>query len=101
MLSFQVRWEIAKACNVPLTDFTYTDCQLGMRAKTKRLVKRIPSIFIEFGKFEKLYKLDIKTAYGWLDKFGAASRTSDGVVFRADFQEYLGLGPRLGSEVSF
>eukprot|EP00243_Klebsormidium_subtile_P010331 TRINITY_DN5485_c0_g1_i1.p1 TRINITY_DN5485_c0_g1~~TRINITY_DN5485_c0_g1_i1.p1 ORF type:complete len:273 (-),score=81.89 TRINITY_DN5485_c0_g1_i1:19-777(-) len=95
----RVRWEIAKACNVPLTEFTYADCQLGMRAKSKHLARRVPSVFIEFGKFEKLYDLNVKVAYGWLDKFGEASRGKNGVVTKEDFQEYLGLGPRLGAEV--
>jgi hypothetical protein len=70
-----------------------------MRAKAKRLAKTASSVFIEFGKFEKLYGLDVKTASGWLDKFGEASRRKDGVVTREDFQEYLGLGANLGAEV--
>lgn len=58
---------MAKALNVMVTEHSYEDSALGVEAVKNKF--RSSVALLEFGKFEKLFKLTIKEAKCFFTKF--------------------------------
>jgi lysophosphatidylcholine acyltransferase/lyso-PAF acetyltransferase len=69
----RVRVTMAQALNISVTRHTYEDAALVMEAVKLKLDSK--AAILEFGKFEKLYQLQVKILKHWLHKFLAMDPT--------------------------
>ncbi|CAM6010689.1 unnamed protein product [Sphagnum balticum] len=85
----RVRVTMAQALNISVTRHTYEDAALVMEAVKLKLDSK--AAILEFGKFEKLYQLQVKILKHWLHKFLAMDPTKRGIVTYQDFIRALDL----------
>lgn len=65
----RVRSEMAQALGVPCTEHNFLDIKLAMAAQKLKLPEG--RSLVEFGRMEKLFRLDYKTAQDYLEKFSS------------------------------
>ncbi|KAJ7532570.1 hypothetical protein O6H91_13G010000 [Diphasiastrum complanatum] len=85
----RVRLSMAKALNVMITEHSYEDVALTLEALKSKDYSG--SAVLEFGKFEKLFRLNIKEAKRYLSKFHQYDTDHKGRATFEDFQSWMEL----------
>lgn len=85
----RTRHIMAKALGVVCTEHNFLDVKLALAAQ--KLKQPAGRSLVEFGKMEKLFRLDIQTAQEYLAKFSAMDRTHSGVITLDEFMGALDL----------
>eukprot|EP00271_Cylindrocystis_brebissonii_P020712 TRINITY_DN6986_c0_g1_i2.p1 TRINITY_DN6986_c0_g1~~TRINITY_DN6986_c0_g1_i2.p1 ORF type:complete len:505 (-),score=94.31 TRINITY_DN6986_c0_g1_i2:775-2289(-) len=85
------RMRMAQALNVTVTEHAYGDVALGIAAAKLKPSLPMSVTNVEFGKMERLFRLNVKEGRAWLKKFTTMNPSSSGTVCLEDFVDTLGL----------
>ncbi|XP_060555457.1 lysophosphatidylcholine acyltransferase 2-like isoform X1 [Ruditapes philippinarum] len=82
-----VRKVMAEALGVPVTDHTYDDCRLMMKARKLNLP--MESGLVEFQKLHKKLGISVDDMHTLLEKFSSIDLQGKGVITVSEFSKYL------------
>ncbi|XP_043211258.1 lysophosphatidylcholine acyltransferase 2-like isoform X1 [Amphibalanus amphitrite] len=83
-----VRAKMAEALGVPVTDYTYDDCRLMSKARSKNLP--CETGLVEVTKLMHQLGINMATIEAEMDSFAAIARKTDGLIRLTEFAAYLG-----------
>lgn len=83
------RLVMARALNVPVTEHTFGDVALALEAQKLKMPRGVANV--EFGRMEKLFRLDMREAKGYLRRFKSLDITGTGQVSYNEFLEAMDL----------
>lgn len=81
------RWH--RALGVPVTDYTYDDCRLMSKARSKNLP--CETGLVEVSKIMHQLGINMSTIESEMDHFAAIARKTDGLIRLTEFADYLGI----------
>lgn len=89
LFACNVRAVMAKALGVPVSDYTYDDCRLMSRARSRHLP--CETGLVEVSKLCHRLGIDMAAVENQLDTFAEMARQRDGLIRLTEFADYLGI----------